>query len=99
MLLSISFFILITASGIYIAFFTGQGGSRLSMGTESINKSQTRNDDKFWKFGVFYTNKNDPSIFVEKRFGIGYTFNFGNLWVVFIVIGILIYSIISLIIF
>lgn len=28
--------------------------------------------------GAFYINRDDPSIFVEKRFGIGYTINFGN---------------------
>ncbi|WBW94710.1 DUF1648 domain-containing protein [Oceanirhabdus sp. W0125-5] len=76
--ISISFFIVIVCSGIYIAFFTGQGGSRLNLNSEKPNTSQSRNDDKFWKLGVFYVNKNDPSIFVEKRFGIGYTVNFGN---------------------
>ncbi|WP_342462898.1 DUF5808 domain-containing protein [Ureibacillus sp. FSL K6-8385] len=35
-------------------------------------------DDKYWKAGLFYFNKNDPSIFVEKRFGVGWTINFAN---------------------
>lgn len=35
-------------------------------------------EDRYWKAGLFYINKNDPSIFVEKRFGIGWTINFGN---------------------
>lgn len=35
-------------------------------------------DDRRWKAGVIYFNKNDPSIMVEKRFGIGWTVNFGN---------------------
>lgn len=35
-------------------------------------------EDRYWKGGLFYFNKNDPSIFVEKRFGIGWTINFGN---------------------
>lgn len=35
-------------------------------------------DDRYWKAGLFYFNKNDPSIFVEKRFGIGWTINFAN---------------------
>lgn len=34
--------------------------------------------DKYWKAGIFYVNKEDPSIMVEKRFGIGWTVNFGN---------------------
>lgn len=39
-----------------------------------------RTPDTSWKLGIFYFNPADPSIFVEKRFGIGYTFNFGNRW-------------------
>jgi uncharacterized membrane protein len=35
-------------------------------------------DDQRWKAGVFYFNKEDASIMVEKRFGIGWTVNFGN---------------------
>jgi uncharacterized membrane protein len=35
-------------------------------------------DDRFWKLGVFYVNAVDPSWLVEKRFGFGYTLNFGN---------------------
>jgi uncharacterized membrane protein len=27
---------------------------------------------------MFYFNKNDPSIFVEKRFGVGWTINFAH---------------------
>lgn len=34
--------------------------------------------DVYWKGGLFYYNRNDPSIFVEKRFGIGWTLNFAN---------------------
>jgi uncharacterized membrane protein len=39
-----------------------------------------RTPDSCWKLGIFYINPEDPSIFVAKRFGIGYTFNFGNRW-------------------
>lgn len=35
-------------------------------------------EDQYWKGGLFYFNKNDPSIFVEKRFGVGWTLNFAN---------------------
>jgi uncharacterized membrane protein len=34
--------------------------------------------DQCWKLGIFYFNPADPAIFVEKRFGIGYTCNFAN---------------------
>lgn len=33
-----------------------------------------------WKAGVIYYNPNDPVLFVEKRGGLGYTFNFANRW-------------------
>lgn len=35
-------------------------------------------EDEYWKGGIIYFNKNDPSIFVEKRFGVGWTINFAN---------------------
>ncbi|HTI14437.1 MAG TPA: DUF5808 domain-containing protein [Dictyobacter sp.] len=37
-----------------------------------------RNDDRYWLGGLFYSNPDDPALFVEKRFGIGWTINFGN---------------------
>jgi uncharacterized membrane protein len=36
--------------------------------------------DKCWKFGIFYVNADDPALFVAKRYGVGYTLNFGNRW-------------------
>lgn len=33
---------------------------------------------KYWKFGVFYYNKNDKRIFVPKRIGWGWTVNFAS---------------------
>jgi uncharacterized membrane protein len=37
-----------------------------------------RAPESCWKAGVFYVNPDDPSIFVEKRIGIGYTLNFAH---------------------
>ena len=34
--------------------------------------------DTCWKWGQLYYNPADPAVFVEKRFGVGYTLNFGN---------------------
>jgi len=36
--------------------------------------------DKCWKWGAFFVNRDDPALFVRKRYGIGYTLNFGNPW-------------------
>jgi uncharacterized membrane protein len=39
-----------------------------------------RPSDEEWKGGVFYSNPRDRSLLVPKRYGIGYTLNFGNPW-------------------
>ncbi|MGX9132890.1 DUF1648 domain-containing protein [Rummeliibacillus sp. JY-2-4R] len=35
-------------------------------------------EDRYWKGGLLYFNKDDSSLFVEKRFGIGWTINFAR---------------------
>ncbi|HBM4220466.1 TPA: hypothetical protein LWK36_002952, partial [Listeria innocua] len=44
--------------------------------------------DAFWKAGVIYFNRNDPALFVEKRFGIGWTINTARpvAWLTFVFI-------------
>lgn len=37
-----------------------------------------QDEDQYWKGGLFYFNKKDPSIFVEQRFGVGFTINLAN---------------------
>jgi uncharacterized membrane protein len=60
----------------------GQGGSRmLSPRTQGPSAAQPvgdRTEDRYWKLGIFYFNRDDPSVMVEKRFGIGYTMNFAH---------------------
>jgi uncharacterized membrane protein len=34
--------------------------------------------DAAWHLGAFYFNREDAAVFVQKRIGFGYTFNFGN---------------------
>ncbi|HYW48734.1 MAG TPA: DUF5808 domain-containing protein [Bryobacteraceae bacterium] len=36
--------------------------------------------DECWYLGGIYYNPQDPTVFVQKRFGFGYTFNFGSRW-------------------
>ena len=62
------------------AFKVGQSGSRLDLDIvdEEVVGITNFDDDQYWKAGIFYINKNDPSILVEKRFGVGWTLNFGN---------------------
>jgi uncharacterized membrane protein len=37
-----------------------------------------RDDDQYWYGGIFYNNPDDPAVFVPKRYGLGWTVNFGN---------------------
>jgi len=56
----------------------GQGGSRIMPVDASKAVTGDRTPDSAWKLGQFYYNPDDPATVVEKRFGIGYTLNFGN---------------------
>lgn len=71
--------ITLIATAIY-AFKVGQGGARIRPQIEEVSAEgiTDHDEDNLWKAGVFYVNRNDPSIFVEKRFGVGWTINFGN---------------------
>src|SRR5690625_1761151 len=69
-------FLLIGA--IVLSIRTGQGGSRMKMDSKREANVMDRDDDQYWKLGQFYVNKNDPSIFVEKRFGVGWTNNWAH---------------------
>jgi len=45
----------------------------------SVPREPLRNPSA-WRAGVFYVDRDDPALFVPKRSGLGYTFNFGNPW-------------------
>ena len=76
----IGFVVVIFIMTIIYAFKVGQSGSRLDFDIvdEEVEGITSYDDDQYWKAGIFYFNKNDPSIFVEKRFGVGWTLNFGH---------------------
>jgi Family of unknown function (DUF5808) len=44
--------------------------------------------DRYWKMGIFYFNREDSAVLVEKRFGLGYTLNFARpaAWVIVLLI-------------
>jgi uncharacterized membrane protein len=52
----------------------------------SVNKLNQPGDpleptpDECWRGGILYYNPDDAALFVEKREGLGYTFNFANRW-------------------
>lgn len=67
-----------TGGAIYLMVRYGQGGAQLESRTAAAPLTDGLADDRFWKLGMFYVNPEDPSWLVEKRFGFGYTLNFGN---------------------
>ena len=86
--INIVFLVLIFIIAGITAITTGQGGSRLKNETIETVKEMNRDDDQFWKFGMIYYNKNDPSIFIEKRFGVGFTMNFANPIAIVLLVGL-----------
>lgn len=68
---------LIILSSIIISIKVGQGGSRLKF--DGHYEERNRDDDRFWKLGsTIYYNPEDPALFIEKRFGVGWTVNAGR---------------------
>ena len=81
---------IILLSAIALATVTGQSGSRLkSSQTFSSSDASNPDDDRHWKLGMIYYNPDDPSFFIEKRYGVGWTINFGHTIAVAMFIGIL----------
>lgn len=81
---------------VYLSVKTGQGGSRMNVSNDEDTPFLSRNEDEYWKAGLFYINRNDASIIVEKRFGIGWTVNLGNPLSWIIVFGLITLVIIAL---
>ncbi|WP_042224999.1 DUF1648 domain-containing protein [Oceanobacillus manasiensis] len=65
----------IIIAALILSITTGQGGSRVRKEVANNSSYVDRDDDRYWKLGQFYFNKNDPALFLEKRFGIGWTVN------------------------
>jgi uncharacterized membrane protein len=79
---------LIAVTAAAVLMWLGQGGSRISPvqqpGLDTAKPVGDRTEDRFWKLGIFYFNRDDPAVMVEKRFGVGYTVNFAHpvAWVI-----------------
>jgi uncharacterized membrane protein len=86
--------VLATAGLVVVTVRVGQGGSRLRFegaGASAVaggavdgasargtGAAVNRDDDRYWKLGLLYFNREDPAVFVQKRFGIGWTVNFAR---------------------
>jgi len=87
MILGLMLMLFALVGSIYIAVRYGQGGSRLEQSAADAPLTDGLADNRLWVLGMFYVNRDDPSVFVEHRFGLGYTINFGNPWAVTLVGG------------
>jgi len=73
---------LIAIAGTAVLMWLGQGDNGIPSPQRPDSASTTpledRTEARFGKLGVFYFNRNDPSVMDEKRFGSGYTVNFAH---------------------
>ena len=67
---------------------SGSGDSGSVSTAAKAGGTVNRDDDRFWKLGIFYANREDPSVFVQKRFGVGWTVNFARPATVGVFVGI-----------
>ncbi len=78
MILAVILVVFALGGSIFIAVVYGQGGARLEQKAAGAPLTNGLADNSRWVLGMFYVDRDDPSIFVERRFGLGYTINFGN---------------------
>lgn len=63
--------------GMAVSAVYGQAGSRVFKRMQTSDRLLV-DDDRYWKFGVFYCNPDDASLFLPERFGVGWTLNFAR---------------------
>lgn len=67
-------FILPLLSGLYMFIIW----IKYRKSTPSHTSYSPEDDERHWIWGSFYYNSDDPSLFIEKRYGIGWTINVGH---------------------
>ena len=73
----------------YWMFRVGQGGHRAVAPVARREVHGDATPDHRWIFGMYYVNPQDPAMWVETRFGLGYTPNFGNWRAWLLIIGMM----------
>lgn len=70
----------VLVASIAVSLVYGQNGSRLlaRVGADGRGGVMPRDNDRYWKGGIFYVNPDDPALFLPERFGIGWTINLGR---------------------
>ncbi|MCP4047879.1 MAG: hypothetical protein GY732_18045 [Gammaproteobacteria bacterium] len=56
----------------------GQGGAFRECGSVNERLTGSLADNSHWVMGLFYYNADDSTMMIEKRFGVGFSFNYGN---------------------
>ena len=69
--------LILVGATIAVSVVYGQSGSRLVKRLEE-NGGIIADNDEHWKAGIFYWNKDDASLFLPKRFGVGWTMNWAR---------------------
>lgn len=69
--------LILVGATIAISVVYGQSGSRLVKRLKE-NGDIIADNDEHWKAGIFYWNKDDASLFLPKRFGVGWTMNWAR---------------------
>ncbi|HHX60111.1 MAG TPA: DUF1648 domain-containing protein [Epulopiscium sp.] len=95
MFVTLGLTLLMVIGTLVIGIYTGNGGSKLKVigGGQEETTEEESDDDQYWKWGLFYYNANDPSVFIEKRVGIGWTMNMGTVQGKLYIIGTLVATI------
>ncbi len=80
-------YLLLTIVPIVVIYLkAGQSGSKLKPAIQPEDETTPapgarvsgQDDDRFWILGLFYYNKQDPSLFVEDRFGLNVGLNYAR---------------------
>jgi uncharacterized membrane protein len=72
-------FVVASAIGvIWVIKKYGQGGALRETGSVEERLTGSLANNSHWLMGLFFYDADDPSMMIEKRFGVGYSFNYGN---------------------
>lgn len=69
--------LILVGATIAVSVVYGQSGSRLIKRLKE-NGDIIADNDEHWKAGIFYWNKDDASLILPKRFGVGWTMNWAR---------------------
>lgn len=89
------------AGTLYLMWKYGQGGERYkSKGSSEMLDSPYHmvDDDEGWILGIIYYNPKDPALFVETRFGMGNTINMARPAAWWMILGIVMFIVMTLVI-